>query len=944
MQILKPGEMFAGYKIAALCGKGAFGVVYLAEDPVDRKAILKIIESSLYSERELEGLRNYMQVSGKHPNLLRIFHIGRTEGGIYYTMEAADNCREGENYLPATLGNLFRLNQRISPEKAVRITRELLEGLKVMHDENLIHRDIKPDNIIFVNGQAKLSDPGLVAEAGQSVTFAGTLGFIPPEAFEDEMKPDPAADLYAIGKVFYCMITGYSPGQYPLLPVDMRLEVCRQIYPSLNRMCNRNPAKRFKNVDDFLKNLPEKMEAPNAWERMRENFRSWRYLNRELYRNILLTACGSILLCAAAVSVWMYCGKLKQEQLMRRKQSADEFFAVNRERHELVRFQMQVFRPEMFQEYSQLNKAFQEAYRQKAWQKAEELSKKLRLLLGTAAHKIIPEIPENSGSFQKDFDAAGAAHSFLDTLLAEYLEKNELQKFRKKLAEHEKRLYPNWGGVRCGREWISMQEYYAPMSFVPAGAVKMDHSGEVVKIPYHFWISQKEMCHEQFTRVLSIAPQFTIHSNTPVERCIWNDVLFFCRIKTESWRDSGILPPGYIVRPPTEAEWEYAAKNAWLGKDDTPFEKRAFIKSNSKNRTWPSGTLQPNKLGVFDIYGNVREMVVPFTEPKLQNSIITRGGSYLKGSEKRCHHRKPHLKMQNIHYDAGFRIVIAPGDMSFFDRHFYCTDKPAQVRSRGKVYEALGGNLGSLYWKKSQKICELLGGRLAEFEDAEQMEFVRKEIMLAGKWNTFIGGEKINGKWRWRHSGKEIDWGVWRQSRNSKKEEDKLAFCRENWIPVNEQRSGVLLCEWDEKEFGKRNEHLKKSAKLPFEATRFVHKEKMYILFDCTLVWYMAQRVCELLGGNLASPDTPETLEYVCKKLSEYDRRSILLGGYAKWNDWFWLSGKKVDFEPEKDKDHPIPTQNRNFISLRNGVFYNTQYGQLFLGEFPVSSFSPNSR
>ena len=150
MQILKPGEMFAGYKINALCGKGAFGVVYLAEDPVGRKVILKIIESSLYSERELEGLRNYMQVSGKHPNLLRIFHIGRTEGGIYYTMEAADNCREGENYLPATLGNLFRLNQRISPEKAVRITRELLEGLKVMHDENLIHRDIKPQNIMLL--------------------------------------------------------------------------------------------------------------------------------------------------------------------------------------------------------------------------------------------------------------------------------------------------------------------------------------------------------------------------------------------------------------------------------------------------------------------------------------------------------------------------------------------------------------------------------------------------------------------------------------------------------------------------------------------------------------------------------------------------------------------------------------------------------------------------
>ena len=202
MQILKNGDMFAGYRIAALCGKGAFGVVYLAEDPAGRKVILKIIESALYSERELEGLRNYMLISGEHPGLLRIFHIGKEGDGIYYTMEAADNCRQGDGYLPATLGNLFRLNQRQTPDDAVRIIRELLAGLKVMHDANLIHRDIKPDNIIFVNGQAKLSDPGLVAEAGQSVTFAGTLGFIPPEAFEKEMKPDPAADIYAIGKVF----------------------------------------------------------------------------------------------------------------------------------------------------------------------------------------------------------------------------------------------------------------------------------------------------------------------------------------------------------------------------------------------------------------------------------------------------------------------------------------------------------------------------------------------------------------------------------------------------------------------------------------------------------------------------------------------------------------------------------------------------------------------
>jgi hypothetical protein len=188
-----------------------------------------------------------------------------------------------------------------------------------------------------------------------------------------------------------------------------------------------------------------------------------------------------------------------------------------------------------------------------------------------------------------------------------------------------------------------------------------------------------------------------------------------------------------------------------------------------------------------------------------------------------------------------------------------------------------------------------------------------------------------------------IDWGNWRQSRN-KQGEDKLAFNRGIWVPVKEQKSGVFLCEWDEKDYEKRNAHLKTSEKLPFEVIRFAYNGKMFVLFNCNLVWYAAQRVCELLGGRLACPDTPESSEYIRKKLAGYDQFNILLGGYRKWNDWYWLSGKKATVQPQRDKDQPIPTQNQNFITLRQGVFYNSQYGGLFLGEFPESSFSPNSR
>ena len=95
------------------------------------------------------------------------------------------------------------------------------------------------------------------------------------------------------------------------------------------------------------------------------------------------------------------------------------------------------------------------------------------------------------------------------------------------------------------------------------------------------------------------------------------------------------LPPGYIVRPPTEAEWEYAAKNAWMGKDTLPFEERAVFKKNSQKQTQTPGTKAPSKLGLLDIYGNVAEMVIPFEEPALANAVMVRGGSF-RSTEKVC--------------------------------------------------------------------------------------------------------------------------------------------------------------------------------------------------------------------------------------------------------------------------------------------------------------------
>lgn len=206
--VLNKGDIFSGCRILAECGKGAYGVVYLAENAIGQKIVIKLVTSSGHSDREFRGLKHYIPVSGTHPNLLQVFHVGKFADGFYYTMEAADNLNDsGDFYRPATLGNMLREGRKFSPEYAVRVTRELLGGVSAMHRANLVHRDIKPDNIIFVNGKAKLSDPGLVTEAGQPETFAGTPGFIPPECIADALPATRAMIFMLWVKSF----TAWSP-------------------------------------------------------------------------------------------------------------------------------------------------------------------------------------------------------------------------------------------------------------------------------------------------------------------------------------------------------------------------------------------------------------------------------------------------------------------------------------------------------------------------------------------------------------------------------------------------------------------------------------------------------------------------------------------------------------------------------------------------------------
>ncbi len=277
---LAPDESFAGCRLIGRCGHGAYGTVFLAEDAAGRRVALKVFDSPEAGERELRGIRNYMRLPEGNPSLIGIHHAGIENGRFFYIMELADNVGtpDGE-YIPDTLARRMQRQPRMPLPEALAICGRLLDGLEAMHRAGLLHRDIKPENILFVQGRPKLGDPGMAGDYTHTISVAGTLGFIPPELFNASARPSPSTDLYALGKVLYCLVTGNAPGDFPTMPPDLPSETLVQICLPLAKICNNLPEKRCQTCAECRAILAQaarpRTGLPRLWHRLRGD-RAWR--------------------------------------------------------------------------------------------------------------------------------------------------------------------------------------------------------------------------------------------------------------------------------------------------------------------------------------------------------------------------------------------------------------------------------------------------------------------------------------------------------------------------------------------------------------------------------------------------------------------------------------------------------------------------------------------
>ena len=302
-------------------GRGAYGEVWLARNVMGALRAVKVIwrrqfESERPFDREFAGIQRFEPVSRSSGGLVHVLHVGRNEaeGYFYYVMELADAVgprnEQGktsppeaapdspvtlDSYSPRTLRSDLKQLIRLPTADCVRLALDVVSGLSQLHRHGLVHRDVKPGNIIYVHGRAKLADLGLVSAGGEGRTFVGTEGYIPPEG-----PGSASADIYALGIVLYEASTGYSPERFPDLPpewlADDAADEPLEFHEIILKACEGQRERRYQSA--------EAMQADLALLQSGQSLRRVRALERRYTRLRLAGIVGTFLLACAILAVF----------------------------------------------------------------------------------------------------------------------------------------------------------------------------------------------------------------------------------------------------------------------------------------------------------------------------------------------------------------------------------------------------------------------------------------------------------------------------------------------------------------------------------------------------------------------------------------------------------------------------------------------------------------
>lgn len=257
------------FNIVEQCGQGGSSTVWLGVDYDGIRRAIRIIDlvrgrSREQIEAEKNAISLYRNVANRHENLLDILYIGKTNEYLYYVTELADDTGDVQSrYNPDTLASRIYAH-KLSKEEMLNCISEILDGVEQLHVNGIAHHDLKPENILFLHGRLKIGDPGLMAPILEPA-HGGTTGYRPTWNDADGI----AADIYAIGKIIYCLYSGMDASDFPVLPSGLKLRKVAALNRIALKCCSESPKRRYKNVAQIRCDIENLRNRPTWRSRLR---------------------------------------------------------------------------------------------------------------------------------------------------------------------------------------------------------------------------------------------------------------------------------------------------------------------------------------------------------------------------------------------------------------------------------------------------------------------------------------------------------------------------------------------------------------------------------------------------------------------------------------------------------------------------------------------------
>ena len=268
-----------GYEVISRVGEGGMGTVFRARQAsLNRTVALKVLPTSHAKDKTyLERFYREARIAGglNHPNIVQVYDVGEDNGRHYIAMEFITG---------KTVAQLLKQEGAIPEERSLEIIADVARGLAYAHESNVIHRDIKPGNILLTDeGMAKLADLGIAkhtaskeASLTQSGVAMGTPSYMAPEQARQAKDVDPRSDIYGLGATLFHMVTGQVPftGETPYQvilkqateplpsPKSLNPDLSDGICALINRMMAKDPKDRSQSADELRAQVAQLRGVP----------------------------------------------------------------------------------------------------------------------------------------------------------------------------------------------------------------------------------------------------------------------------------------------------------------------------------------------------------------------------------------------------------------------------------------------------------------------------------------------------------------------------------------------------------------------------------------------------------------------------------------------------------------------------------------------------------